>query len=116
MSRPVSRVGAQTLMRRVGIRPSTIAGPSRKRHSLRKLQTMDTLSDPVQYFVKALKTELEHGTANASTNITNDDLAATAKIVAAHLFGVERGERPTKWKWFPGYYDYLWEMEKKGPR
>lgn len=29
--------------------------------------------------------ELEHGTVNPKTNVTNDDLIATAKIALAHL-------------------------------
>lgn len=110
----LSRVAALTLMKRLGLQPSALSGPSRKRHSRHHLETMDSLADPVNYFIRALRTELEHGSINGTTNVTDDDLGATAKIVAAHLFGVEHGERPTKWKWFPGYYDHLWYMEQNG--
>ena len=112
----LSRTRALTLMKKMGIRPVLLSGDSRRRHSNAPLRTMETLNDPVDYFIKALNTELEHGAVNSGTNVTGDDLEATVKIVAAHLFGVEHGERPLKWKWFGGYYDYLWDMEKKGPR
>ena len=36
-------------------------------------------------FLKGLNIELEHGTMNPLTNITNDDLEMTAKIALAHL-------------------------------
>ncbi len=36
-------------------------------------------------FLIGLNIELEHGTAEADTNITNDDLEMTAKIALAHL-------------------------------
>jgi len=112
----LSRTKALSLMKRMGLQPSTISGQARKNHSRRHLKTMDTISDPAEYFVRALITELEHGKVNKYTNITNDDLDATAKIVTAHLNGVEYKERPMGWKWFPAYFDYLWDMEKNGPK
>jgi len=36
-------------------------------------------------FLTGLNIELEHGTINPSTNVTNDDLETTAKIALAHL-------------------------------
>ena len=39
----------------------------------------------VSDFLKGLNIELEHGTMNPLTNITNDDLEMTAKIALAHL-------------------------------
>lgn len=36
-------------------------------------------------FLRGLNIELEHGTINPLTNVTNDDLEMTAKIALAHL-------------------------------
>ena len=36
-------------------------------------------------FLTGLNIELEHGTINPLTNVTNDDLELTAKIALAHL-------------------------------
>ena len=36
-------------------------------------------------FLEGINIELEHGTVNESTNVTNDDLIITAKIALAHL-------------------------------
>ena len=36
-------------------------------------------------FLTGLNIELEHGTINPMTNVTNDDLETTAKIALAHL-------------------------------
>ena len=36
-------------------------------------------------FKRGIGIELEHGTENINTNITNDDLLKTAKIALAHL-------------------------------
>ena len=36
-------------------------------------------------FLTGLNIELEHGTINPETNVTNDDLEMTAKIALAHL-------------------------------
>lgn len=107
---------AARLMLRVGIRPLTLVGQTRARHSNKHFDTMDTIQDPRDYFAKALRTELEHGKANRGTNVTDDDLDKTAQIVAAHLFGVEHGIPRLKWHWFPAYYDALWHMEETIPR
>ena len=47
----------------------------------------------VQDLITGLNIELEHGYQNPITNITNNDLLLTAKIVLAHL------------KEFPNYYN-----------
>lgn len=44
-------------------------------------------------FLTGLNIELEHGTINQKTNVTNDDLEKTAKIALAHL------------NEFPNYYN-----------
>ena len=40
---------------------------------------------PIEEFCAGLSVELEHGNANAQTNVTNDDLLVTGKIAWAHL-------------------------------
>lgn len=40
---------------------------------------------PFNDFLTGLNIELEHGTVNPKTNVTNDDLEMTAKIALAHL-------------------------------
>jgi hypothetical protein len=104
------------LMADMGLKRATLSGDNRARHSTRKLQTMQTLFDPVEYFRKAMSIELEHGGVNRLTDVTHDDLRQTAKIVAAHIFGVEHGERPGNWRFFPSYYDELIRMETRAPR
>lgn len=44
-------------------------------------------------FLDGINIELEHGTINPYTNVTNDNLIATAKIALAHL------------NEFPNYYN-----------
>lgn len=44
-------------------------------------------------FLDGINIELEHGTIDSTTNVTNDDLIATAKIALAHL------------NEFPNYYN-----------
>ncbi|MCI9585942.1 MAG: hypothetical protein HFH45_04860 [Bacilli bacterium] len=44
-------------------------------------------------FLEGINIELEHGTINPSTNVTNNDLIVTAKIALAHL------------NEFPNYYN-----------
>ena len=39
----------------------------------------------VEEFNTGINIELEHGTINTKTNVTNDDLIITAKIALAHL-------------------------------
>ena len=56
----------------------------------------------VDQFRRGIDVELEHGTINSNTNVTNDDPIATGKIALAHLNEL------------PDYYDRLDKMEKEG--
>jgi hypothetical protein len=53
-------------------------------------------------FYMGINVELEHGTVDPATNVTDDDPTMTAKIALAHLNEI------------PNYYTLLEEMEKKG--
>jgi len=53
----------------------------------------------IEEFKQGLHVELEHGLADAVTNVTNDDLAITGKIALAHL------------NEFADYYTRLKKME-----
>ncbi len=53
--------------------------------------TFDSFS--IKDFLTGLNVEIEHGSQNALTNVTNDDLILTAKIALAHLME------------FPNYYN-----------
>jgi DNA-directed RNA polymerase alpha subunit len=53
----------------------------------------------VEQFRMGLDVELEHGTVDPQTNVTNNDPSTTAKIALAHL------------KEFPDYYTRLKAME-----
>ena len=55
----------------------------------------------VEQFRSGLDVELEHGTVNSLTNVTNDDPLITGKIALAHL------------NEFPDYYTRLEAMEKE---
>jgi hypothetical protein len=54
----------------------------------------------LKQFHMGLNVELEHGTRNLATNVTDDDEILTAKIALAHLAE------------FPDYYTRLDKMEK----
>jgi Protein of unknown function (DUF5661) len=58
----------------------------------------------VDQFRRGMDVELEHGTRDPSTNVTNDDPIMTGKIALAHL------------NEFPDYYDRLEEMEEKAEK
>jgi hypothetical protein len=60
----------------------------------------DWASIPLEQFRLGLSVELEHGSSDPQTNVTNDDEVLTGKIALAHL------------KEFPDYYDRLEELEK----
>ena len=47
----------------------------------------------IEEFLDGINIELEHGTVNSLTDVTNDDLLLTAKIALAHL------------NEFPNYYN-----------
>ena len=55
----------------------------------------------VEQFRMGMDVELEHGTINPHTNVTNDDPQTTGKIALAHLSE------------FPDYYTRLDKMEKQ---
>lgn len=52
-------------------------------------------------FIDGLNVELEHGSTNPLTNVTNDDLILTGKIALAHLLEA------------PDYYERLEIMENE---
>jgi hypothetical protein len=55
----------------------------------------------VKQFQAGLEVELEHGTRDTQTNVSNDDALITGKIALAHL------------EEFPDYYTRLYAMEKE---
>ena len=55
----------------------------------------------VEQYRMGLDVEMEHGTVDAHTNVTNDDPIMTGKIALAHL------------NEFPDYYTRLDKMEKE---
>jgi len=55
---------------------------------------------PVEQFRLGLGVELEHGTRDPQTNVTDDDPLITGRIACAHL------------KEIPDYYTRLLKMEK----
>lgn len=58
----------------------------------------------VDQFRRGMNVELEHGTINKNTNVSNDDPLITGKIALAHL------------NEFPDYYDRLEKMEEEGKK
>jgi Protein of unknown function (DUF5661) len=56
----------------------------------------------LEQFRMGMDVELEHGTRDPQTNVTDDDLIMTAKIARAHL------------NEFPDYYTRLAKMEADG--
>jgi len=55
----------------------------------------------VDQFRRGMDVELEHGTRDPLTNVTDDDIMITGKIALAHL------------NEFPDYYDRLEKMERE---
>lgn len=55
----------------------------------------------VEQFRMGMDVELEHGTVDGNTNVTNDDPLTTGKIALAHL------------NEFPDYYTRLEKMEQE---
>jgi hypothetical protein len=53
----------------------------------------------IEQFRTGMEVELEHGTSDPETNVTDDDVMVTAKIARAHL------------NEFPDYYTRLAKME-----
>jgi Protein of unknown function (DUF5661) len=55
----------------------------------------------IEEFRMGLSVELEHGSRDSETNVTNDDIEVTGKIAWAHL------------KEIPDYYTRLLKMEQE---
>lgn len=55
----------------------------------------------LEQFRHGMDVELEHGTVDPTTNVTNDDMLMTGKITLAHL------------NEFPDYYHRLDKMEQE---
>jgi len=64
----------------------------------------DAVAFDVQQFRRGMEVELEHGSHDPQTNVTNDDPLMTGKIAWAHL------------KEMPDYYDRLDAMEAEAER
>ena len=58
----------------------------------------------VEQFRMGMDVELEHGTENSVTNVTNDDPLMTGKIALAHL------------NEFPDYYTRLLKLEEEAEK
>jgi len=58
----------------------------------------------VEQFRRGMDVELEHGTEDMHTNVTNDDPVVTGKIALAHL------------NEFPDYYTRLDKMEEEADK
>ena len=58
----------------------------------------------VEQFRRGMDVELEHGTVDSNTNVTNDDPLMTGKIALAHL------------NEFADYYTRLDKMEKEADK
>jgi len=58
----------------------------------------------IEQFRMGMDVELEHGTVDPHTNVTNDDPTITGKIALAHL------------NEFPDYYTRLDKMEKEADK
>ena len=58
----------------------------------------------VEQFRVGMDVELEHGTEDPNTNVTNDDPLMTGKIALAHL------------NEFPDYYTRLLELEEEAEK
>ncbi len=58
----------------------------------------------LKQFRHGMDIELEHGTVDSNTNVSNDDPLITGKITLAHL------------NEFPDYYDRLDKMEKEAEK
>jgi hypothetical protein len=58
----------------------------------------------VEQFRTGMDVELEHGTRDRETNVTDDDALTTGKIALAHL------------REFPDYYTRLTRMEQEAER
>jgi hypothetical protein len=66
--------------------------------------SIDWLKFDVEQFRMGMDVELEHGTVNPHTNVTNDDPLLTGKIALAHL------------NEFSDYYTRLEKMEEEADK
>ena len=64
----------------------------------------DAVAFDVEQFRRGMEVELEHGSHDPQTNVTNDDPVITGKIAWAHL------------REMPDYYDRLAAMEAEAER
>ena len=62
---------------------------------------VDFIKFDLEWFRKGMDVELEHGTIDPNTNVTNDDPIVTGKIALAHI------------NEFADYYERLDKMEKE---
>ena len=103
------------LIESVGLSNNILTGRYRRLTSSKNFPTMHgRLSNPIEYFRRCMTIEMEHGAINPNTDVTHDNPTKIAKIVAAHILGVEYGKTSDKWKLFPSYYDWLIHMEHHG--
>jgi hypothetical protein len=58
----------------------------------------------VEQFRMGMDVELEHGTVDSNTNVSDDDPVVTGKIALAHL------------NEFPDYYTRLYKMEEEAEK
>ena len=65
---------------------------------------VDWYNTNIDEFMMGLDVELEHGSHDPETDVTNNDVHLTGKIAWAHL------------KEFPDYYTRLEKMEKEAKR
>ena len=65
---------------------------------------IDWIKFNIEQFRMGMDVELEHGTRDPDTNVTNDDPLVTGKIALAHL------------NEFPDYYTRLEKMEEEGDK
>jgi APA family basic amino acid/polyamine antiporter len=65
---------------------------------------LDAVDFDLEQLRSGMQVELQHGTADPDTNVTDDDLVATAKIALAHLHEI------------PDYYTRLAAMEEAARR
>jgi hypothetical protein len=69
-----------------------------------KLLGIDWIEFDVEEYRTGLDVELEHGSHDPATNVTDDDPMMTGKIALAHL------------KEFPDYYTRLEKMEEEAKK
>ena len=76
-----------------------------------KKLNIDFTKFPLSDFITGIKIEMEHGTVNPLTNVTNDNLLMTAKIALAHLN--EYPDYYDKNHGLPAFENYLKQINQK---